>query len=332
MEDERITLPYGEGGYLSQELIKSTILKYFKSDILKKLDDAAQIGSFNEAIFTTDSYVVSPLFFEGGNIGKLAIAGTVNDLLVTGAQPKFVSCSFIIEEGLEFDVFEKILMSMAETAEKSGVEIVTGDTKVVERGKGDGIYINTSGVGLKISDVSLDFIENGDKIIINGGIAEHGVAILLARAGEKGVKSDCAPLSDLILDLLEKYGNDIHFMRDPTRGGLAQVLLEVAESIGGEILIDEQSIPIDSNVKEYCELMGFDPLYIANEGKCVFFVSQDKAEDILQEMRKNPLGKNAMIIGEVKKETPSSRVLIKTELGGIIPLRPISGAQYPRIC
>lgn len=333
MKNETITLPYGGGGYLTQSLINDLILKYFRSPILSKLDDSANLVLESRNIsFTTDGYVVKPLFFEGGDIGKIAVAGTANDLLVNGAQPRYISCSFIIEAGMSFELLEKILKSMSHTAAKAGVEIVTGDTKVVERHSADGIFITTAGVGEKVAQVGEEYIKAGDRIIINGGIAAHGVAVLLAKAGEKGVKSDCAPLTHLILPLLQKFPNDIHFMRDATRGGLGQVLLEVSEMTRHSITIREQSIPVSHSVKTYCDLLGIDPIYVANEGKVIMFVSGARADEILAEMKTMTLGRQARIIGIVSEKTNKPRVMLITSIGGHVPLRPISGEQLPRIC
>jgi len=333
MRDETITLSYGGGGYLTQSLINDLILKYFRSSILAKLDDSADLGLESRDIsFTTDGYVVKPLFFEGGDIGKIAIAGTVNDLLVNGARPRYISCSFIIEEGLSFELLEKVLKSMARTAKKGGVEIVAGDTKVVEKGSADGIFITTAGVGEKVAQVGKQHIKEGDKIIINGPIAEHGVAVMLAKSGDSGIKSDCAPLTDLILSLLQKFPDDIHFMRDATRGGLGQVLLEVSEMSRHNITINETAIPVSRGARTYCDLLGIDPIYVANEGKVVMFVTGDKADEILAEMKQLTLGRKAHIIGEVNGKTGKARVTLETEIGGHVPLRPISGEQLPRIC
>ena len=332
---KRILLGHGSGGVLMHDLIKRTIMSGLN---LKeaRYDDSAIIDINGERFaFTTDSYVVDPLFFPGGNIGDLAINGTVNDLAVMGARPLFISLSFILEEGFETDKFDTILSSIEKTARKSGVEIITGDTKVVNKGKGDGIFINTSVIGMIESGVEISGsnAKVGDKIIISGPIGNHGIAVIAERNGiklEPPIKSDTAPLNLLTMDMLKATKN-IHAMRDPTRGGIATTLKEIAVASGVCIEIYEDKIPIEDGIRAACELLGFEPFYVANEGILVAFVPEGDAERVLDVMRKNHLGKNAEIIGEVK-ENPKKMVLLKTSIGGTRIIDMLTGEQLPRIC
>lgn len=332
---KRILLGHGSGGVLMHDLIKRTIMSGLN---LKqaRYDDSAIIDINGERFaFTTDSYVVDPLFFPGGNIGDLAINGTVNDLAVMGARPLFISLSFILEEGFETDKFDTILSSIEKTARKSGVEIITGDTKVVNKGKGDGIFINTSGIGMIESGVEISGsnAKVGDKIIISGPIGNHGIAVIAERNGiklEPPIKSDTAPLNLLTMDMLKATKN-IHAMRDPTRGGIATTLKEIAVASDVCIEIYEDKIPIEDGIRAACELLGFEPFYVANEGILVAFVPEGDAERVLDVMRKNHLGKNAEIIGEVK-ENPKKMVLLKTSIGGTRIIDMLTGEQLPRIC
>ena len=285
--------------------------------------------------FTTDSYVVDPVFFPGGDIGKLSICGTINDLAVSGAVPLYISCGFIIEEGLEFGILEKIVNSMADTAKKTGVQIVTGDTKVVEKGKADKLFINTSGVGFKKKSVKLgiEFIKSGDVIIVNGTIGEHGLSVLSARENLKfhsNIVSDCEPLNDLIFKILEGCP-DVKFMRDPTRGGLATTLNEIVSGMDFGVVIREKEIPVKKKVKALCEILGFDPMYIANEGKVVIVTGKENSDKIIEIMRKHPFGKDAAIIGEVVKK-PEGKVILETEIGSHRIVDMPVGEQFPRIC
>ena len=288
-----------------------------------------------EMCFTTDSYVVDPVFFPGGDIGKLSICGTINDLAVSGAVPLYISCGFIIEEGLEFGILEKIVNSMADTAKKTGVQIVTGDTKVVEKGKADKLFINTSGVGFKKKSVKLgiEFIKSGDVIIVNGTIGEHGLSVLSARENLKfhsNIVSDCEPLNDLIFKILEGCP-DVKFMRDPTRGGLATTLNEIVSGMDFGVVIREKEIPVKKKVKALCEILGFDPMYIANEGKVVIVTGKENSDKIIEIMRKHPFGKDAAIIGEVVKK-PEGKVILETEIGSHRIVDMPVGEQFPRIC
>jgi len=336
MKQDKILLGHGSGGKLMHDLIKNLMLKYFKNPYLDKLTDAAIIGLKNKRLaFTTDSFVVKPLFFPGGNIGKLAVVGTVNDLVMMGARPLFLSCAMIIEEGFSISVLERIVKSMKEQAKETGVEIVTGDLKVVERGSCDGIFINTTGIGevLDSAGLSTAKIKTGDKIIINGSIGQHGLAVLSARNEldfDFKIKSDCAALSKLILPLL-KGDSGIKFMRDPTRGGLATTLNEVTDKTNLGIMLDEEKIPVPQSVKAGCEILGLDPLYIANEGKVVMVTEGSKAKKTLARLKTHPLGKNAKIIGEFVTK-PRKKVCLKTAVGGIRIVDMLTSEILPRIC
>ena len=327
-----ISLAYGSGGRLTHNLIKELFLTNFNNPALMPLTDSAIIEiSGTKVAFTTDSYVVNPIFFPGGDIGKLAVCGTINDLAVMGAKPLYISCSCIIEEGLEYEVLAKITKSVSDTAKDVGVCVVTGDTKVVEKGKGDKIFINTSGIG--IVEYEFKEIEAGDKILINGGIGEHEVAILTARGGldfEAKIESDCASLYDLISQVVNASGQ-VKFMRDPTRGGTATVLNELVENKGFGILLYESAIPIKEEVKSVCALLGFDPLYLANEGKVIIVVSSEDADKALNIIRAHKLGKDAQVIGEVVK-SPAGKVCLKTRIGGTRIVDMLVGEQLPRIC
>jgi hydrogenase expression/formation protein HypE len=285
--------------------------------------------------FSTDSYVINPIFFPGGDIGTLAVNGTVNDLAMCGARPLFLSSAFIIEEGLPMEDLWRVVVSMKQAAEAAGVQLVTGDTKVVDRGKGDKLFINTSGIGIIADGVQINpkQAKPGDKIILSGSIAEHGIAIMSVREGlefETQIKSDCAPLNGLVETMLTT-SKEIHVLRDPTRGGVASVLNEIAESAQVGISISEEQIPVSEEVRGACEILGFDPLYVANEGKLIAFVSPNAANIILNSMRTHPLGKNAVLIGEVVANHPGT-VIMKTRIGGSRVVDMLSGEQLPRIC
>ena len=335
---KNILLGHGSGGKLSHDLITDLFVKYFSNIILDEQTDAAvlRLGSENIA-FTTDSFVVDPIFFPGGNIGKLAIAGTVNDVAVSGAKPLYLSTSFIIEEGFSIKDLEVIVKSMAEEANKAGMKIVTGDTKVVNRGKCDKVFINTTGMGeLPESNIHIGsglYLNPGDKIIINGSLADHGMCIMAAREDIKfttDIHSDCACLNHLIKNALDVTEN-IHFMRDATRGGLATVLCELAKNKNFGIEINEETLPVNENVRGMCELLGFDPLYVANEGKVVMVVGKEDAEKVLATLRKNDLGKDAAIIGEVVDEH-KGKAWLTTGIGGRRIIDMLAGEQLPRIC
>jgi len=333
---EKILLSHGSGGRLSQQLIKELFLKKFDNTLLEKLGDSAifEEKSIRWA-FSTDSYVIKPLFFPGGDIGKLAVSGTINDLAVAGATPLFLSCALIIEEGLELSTLEKIISSMKETADRAKIQIITGDTKVVEHGSADRLFINTSGVGIVTTQKNLspERIEVNDRIIINGTIGDHSIATLSGREEfdfQTEIKSDCAPLNDLIGKIIPACPS-LKMMRDPTRGGIATVLNEVASEQSFAIELWEKKIPIRQEVASICEILGFDPLYLANEGKVIFIVKQEEAEKLLAMARAHPLGKESQIIGKVVSE-PKGKVYLRTEIGSRRVIDVLTGDQLPRIC
>jgi hydrogenase expression/formation protein HypE len=333
MED-KILLAHGSGGKLMHDLIQS-FLPDLSNPILEKLDDSAIFEAKGKLAFTTDSYIVNPIFFPGGNIGRLAVCGTVNDLAMSGAKPLYLSLAFIIEEGLPIADLKKILGSIKKAAAEADVKIVTGDTKVVNKGSADKLFINTAGVGIVPAgiDISAANAKVGDKIILSGNIGDHGIAVLSQREGLKfgtSVPSDCAPLNDLVADML-KVTKNIHCMRDPTRGGLATTLNDFAEKSNVGIKIEEAKVPVNKAVLAACELLGLDPLYIANEGKLVAVVPAKVADVVLAAMKKNKYGKNATIIGEVIAEHPQ-RVVMKTTLGASRIIDMPVGELLPRIC
>jgi hydrogenase expression/formation protein HypE len=336
MRNKTILLGHGSGGALTRSLIEEVFLPEFDNPILSRLDDQAVLKiNGSRLAFTTDSYVVDPIFFPGGDIGKLSVCGTINDLAVGGATPLYLSASFIIEEGMPIEELKKIVRSMALTAKDAGVMIVTGDTKVVERGKGDKLFINTTGIGSidDSIDLSPSRIEPGDLIITNGTIGDHGIAILTHREGicmEVPVESDCAPLHRLTKEMLGAT-NGIKAMRDATRGGVATVLNEFAQSSGCGVIVNECDIPVKDTVRGACAILGFDPLYLANEGKLIAVVSADGVEPVLKAMRRNPLGREAAVIGSIEK-APEGKVLLETSIGNKRILGMLSGEQLPRIC
>ena len=332
-----IVMGHGGGGKLGNELVEHLFLPAFRNPELENLGDAAvlELGSGKLAM-STDSFVVQPLFFPGGSIGELAVNGTVNDLAVSGAEPRFLSASFILEEGFPLAQLAAIVDAMAQAAATAGVKIVTGDTKVVERGHGDGCYINTAGVGLLRPGITVGphRAQPGDAILVSGTIGDHGMAIMSVREGlefESEIRSDCAALNGMIADVLAAASAAVHAMRDPTRGGLASTLNEIAQSSGVGIEIDEPSLPVRPQVQSACELLGLDPVYVANEGKAVFFVAPEAAERILAVLRAHPLGRDAARIGRVTAE--HKRMLVaRTAMGAnrVIPTQ--IGEQLPRIC
>jgi len=333
---DRILLAHGSGGELSHELVTSLFVKAFHNPFLDRLDDSAVLQAGGERwAFTTDSYVVTPVFFPGGDIGKLAVCGTVNDLSMSGAKPLFLSAGFIIEEGFPLSSLQTIVASMQETAGEAGVKIVTGDTKVVNRGAADGIFINTAGVGLIAEGVEIsgNLARPGDRVILSGSIGDHGVAILSSREGlqfSTTLKSDCAPLNGLVDAMLE-VSREIRCLRDPTRGGLSSTLNELARQSGVGIWVEEDRIPIKEEVKGACELLGFDPLIMANEGKLVAIAAAGVAERILRRMKAHPQGRDAAIIGEVREE-PKGKVLLRTRIGLARIMDMMVGEPLPRIC
>ncbi|MFH0764543.1 MAG: hydrogenase expression/formation protein HypE [Candidatus Omnitrophota bacterium] len=332
---DKITLSYGSGGTLMHRLIDSLFMKEFDNETLSQKKDSAIFNIGNKRIaFTTDSYVVKPAFFPGGDIGSLAVYGTVNDLSVCGAKPLYLSLGIIIEEGFDKKLLRKIAVSAAAAAKKSGVYIVTGDTKVVEKGSCDKVFINTSGVGEVYYDrLSIDEIKAGDMVMISGPIGEHAVSVLSKREGIKfgtDIKSDSAPLNNIIHMIL-KVSRKVRFMRDPTRGGVATTLNEIVKGRNFGISIDEKEVPVRSGVKEACEILGFDPLYLACEGRVLAVVAEADASKVLKTMRINPAGRNAKIIGHVTSEY-KGKACLNTIAGGRRFVDMLSGEQLPRIC
>jgi hydrogenase expression/formation protein HypE len=333
---KEIVMAHGSGGKLTQQLIQKMVLPQFKNEFLNPLHDGAML-SVNDArlAFSTDSFVVNPIFFPGGDIGELAVNGTVNDLAMCGARPLYLSSAFIIEEGLPMADFWRVIQSMQRAAQAAGVSLVTGDTKVVNRGKGDKIFINTSGIGMIDPGINIHpgRAQVGDQIIINGPIAVHGIAIMSVREGlefETEIASDTAPLNGLVQAMLAA-APDIHVLRDPTRGGLTSALSEIAEQASVGIRLEEAAIPISEEVKGACEILGLDPLYVANEGKLLAFVHPGEASLVLSVVRGHPLGREAAVIGEVVAEH-SGYVTMKTRVGGTRVVDMLSGEQLPRIC
>ncbi len=331
--DEIITLDYGSGGKKTSRLIENIIVPAFSNPALNALSDGAIISGAGEIAFSTDSFVVDPIFFPGGDIGKLSVCGTVNDLAMCGAEPKYLSCAFIIEEGLESEKLEKIVASIRDAARSAGVQIVTGDTKVVERGRGDKIYINTAGIGvMKYPGLSPQNIRPGDKVIVSGTVGDHGTAVMLARNGmmQGELKSDCAALNGLA-DAILSLGAGVRVLRDPTRGGVATTLNEFTEGTVLSIELEEEQIPVRPQVRAACDMLGLEPLYCANEGKLLAVVSPEDTERVLARMRELPEGADAAVIGTVSDRHPG-RVVMKTAFGGTRILQKLAGAQLPRIC
>ena len=332
--DPIITLDYGSGGKKTAALIDDLILPLLGNGALNDLPDAAAVPGAESLVFSTDSFVVSPCFFPGGDIGKLAVCGTVNDVCVSGGEPKYLSLGLILEEGFPTADLERILRSIRDTANRVGVQVVTGDTKVVERGRGDGIYINTSGIGyLRTPGLSERNLCPGDKVLLSGTAGDHGAAVMLARNAnlvEGELKSDCAPLHELCA-ALGTLGERLRVMRDPTRGGVATTLCEFAEGANVCIELDEEAIPVAPGVESACDILGLDPLYCACEGKLLAFVAPEAEEDALRLLRTFPEGRNAAVIGEVTAAHPG-RVLLRTAVGGTRVMTRLTGAQLPRIC
>ena len=337
---DRVTLSHGSGGKATRALVEGVFVEAFHNPLLDGLEDGAVLQSTGDAgqrlAFTTDSFVVSPLFFPGGCIGDLAVNGTVNDLAACGAQPLALSASFIIEEGLPFEDLRRIVEAMASAARAAGTQVVTGDTKVVQRGKADGCFVTTSGVGIVRGGTRLSIAHAapGDKVIVSGPVGDHGATVMLAR-GELGisadVSSDTAPLNDLVAVLLDMAPMGTHALRDATRGGLATVLNELAAASGVGVVIDEAAVPVRPAVSGVCELLGIDPLYVACEGRMVAVVSSAEAASALEAVRAHPLGREAAIIGEVTDE-PAGLVLERTAFGGTRVVDMLTGDPLPRIC
>lgn len=330
-----INLSHGSGGEETHKLIEELFYKHYENNILLQQNDSSIVEKINGKIaISTDSFVINPIFFPGGDIGKLSICGTINDLSMSGATPLYITTSFIIEEGLSYEELESVVKSMAKTAKEANVKIVAGDTKVVEKGKCEKIYINTTGIGI-IEDYEVDGknISIGDKVILSGTIADHGMSIMSKREFfnlESEIKSDCNYLNYLTKDMI-KSSKNIKIMRDPTRGGLATTLKEIVSTYGKSIIIDEEKIKIKDEVNSFCEILGIDPLYVANEGKLISIVSKEDADKVLETMRNNPAGKDAHIIGEVIEDNRNN-LYLKTSLGGRKILNMAKGEILPRIC
>jgi hydrogenase expression/formation protein HypE len=335
-EVRRVTLAHGAGGRLSRDLIQRLILKHFGHPTLRRLEDSALfVVDGGRMAFTTDSYVIQPLFFPGGDIGKLAVTGTVNDLLCVGAQPLFLSLGLIVEEGFSWDDLDRVLASASQEAASVGVEVLCGDTKVVERGKGDGLFINTSGVGAVPAGVEMtpENVQVGDAIVVTGPIGDHGIAVLSQREGfsfASQLKSDCASLVNLVQSVLDPH-LQVRCLRDPTRGGLGTILAEIALDRKVGIEVEEAKIPVRDAVRGACELLGLDPLYVANEGKMVLFVAQENKGEVLSILKRDPMGRKSAAIGQVVDKHPGLAVL-NTTIGGSRIIDLPAGELIPRIC
>jgi hydrogenase expression/formation protein HypE len=331
-----VLLGHGGGGLLTAELIEQIFLPAFRNDALASRHDGAElaIGGFRLA-FTTDSYVVRPMFFPGGDIGTLAVNGTVNDLAMCGARPGFLSAGFILEEGLAMDALQRVVDSMQRAARDAGVLLVTGDTKVVDRGKGDGLYVNTAGIGLVESAATIapSGVRTGDVILLSGDVGRHGMAVMAAREGlafESEIESDCAPVAAPVLNLIEA-GVDVHCLRDLTRGGLAGALVEIAETSGLHLAIEEAAVPVREDVRGACEILGFDPMYVANEGRFIAFVPESDAALALEILSAHPVSEGAVAIGRVRAD-PRGLVTLRSQIGATRIVDRLSGEQLPRIC
>lgn len=336
--DDRITLDYGSGGAKTSELIESVLLPAFDNQALSRLGDGALLDGSRKLVFSTDSFVVSPWKFPGGDIGKLSVCGTVNDLCMAGGTPQYLSLSFILEEGFLFSDFRRIVSSIAEEAKTAGVSIVTGDTKVVEAGKGDGIYINTAGIGFQRVDLpGKEGIRPGDAVLVSGSIGCHGAAVMMARSGllreDSPLRSDCRPLHRISAAAMDAASapSSLRILRDPTRGGIATTLNEFTENMPLSIELEEALLPIDPAVEAACDMLGLDPLYCACEGRMLAVCDPDSADAILEAIRQIPGGENAARIGTVTEELPG-KVLLKTSIGGRRILPKLTGLQLPRIC
>jgi hydrogenase expression/formation protein HypE len=336
VKDERITMAHGAGGKATHSLIEAVFLEAFRNPLLEAMEDQAVFAvNGTRLAFTTDSYVVSPIFFPGGDIGDLAVNGTVNDLAVSGARPLYLSAGFILEEGFPLEDLRRVVESMRRAAEVAGIEIVTGDTKVVQRGKADGLYINTAGVGVLERDVTLGAgnARPGDAVIVSGPIGDHGVTIMLARGEldiESDITSDCAPLNGLVGVLLDAT-TGVRCIRDATRGGVATILNEVAVASQVAVVIEEDTVPMRAEVRGASEILGIDPLYVASEGRFVAVVDSAEADAAVAALRKHPLGASAAVIGTIKADPPTL-VLLKTEFGGTRIVDMLIGDPLPRIC
>lgn len=332
-----VTMAHGGGGKLSRQLVEELFLRAYPGPELERLHDGAVLAvEGGRMAFTTDSYVITPPFFPGGDIGSLAVHGTVNDLAMCGARPLALSVGFILEEGFPMEDLWRIARSVREAADAAGVRVVTGDTKVVDRGKGDGVFINTSGVG-RIPDgieVGAHRIRPGDRILVSGPVANHGIAILSLREGlefETRLETDSAPLNGLVATLLDRLGDRVHALRDPTRGGVASAVNELAAGARVGMRLQEADLPVDDEVRGACEILGLDPLYVANEGKMLLWVDPSAEEEALALLRENPLGRGATAIGTVVEEHPG-QVFQRSRIGGMRVVEMLSGEQLPRIC
>jgi hydrogenase expression/formation protein HypE len=330
-----IVLGHGSGGKLSHDLINRLFLPELGKAAPRALDDSAVLNINGQRLaMTTDSHVVSPLFFPGGDIGRLAVCGTVNDLAMVGAKPYALTCGFVVEEGLSFEILQRVVQSMRDAASEAGVFIAAGDTKVVQRGSADKLFINTSGIGLVDAniDISGANAKVGDVLIVSGTLGDHGIAVMSAREGlgfTTDLQSDVAPLNHLVRDMLE--AGEVHVLRDPTRGGLATTLNEIAKQSNVVIELQDQQIPVKPQVRAACEMLGFDPLYVANEGKLIAFVKAEDAEKILSVMKQAPYGREAVVIGKVIDQG-KSQVRLKTAIGGTRLVDMLPGEMLPRIC
>lgn len=332
-----VQLAHGGGGRLTKILVEQLFVPTFDNEILSRLHDGAILpSSEGRTAFTTDSFVVKPAFFPGGNIGSLAVHGTVNDLAMCGAKPVALSAGFILEEGYPMADLWQVVLSMGEASREAGVPVVTGDTKVVDKGSGDGVYINTAGIGVVPDGVELDpaRVRAGDAVLLSGRIADHGIAVLSVREGlefDTSLESDSAALHGLVADVLAAGGGDVHVLRDPTRGGVSSALNEIADAAGLSIVLDEKKIPVNDAVRGACEILGLDPLYVANEGKCLAVVAPEAADAVLAAMRAHSLGAEAAIVGDVR-EDPKHGLHLRSAIGSMRIVGMLSGEQLPRIC
>jgi len=336
MHQDRILLSHGSGGLMMKELIEEVFLNRFRDEALARMDDATSVPIETDRIaMSTDTFTVSPLFFPGGDIGRLAVCGTVNDVATSGAKPLYMSVGFVLEEGLLVEDLKQILVSMADSAEEAGVRIITGDTKVVERGHGDGVYVNTAGVGALSDGVDLSgsYCQPGDKVLLSGTLGDHGIAVISKRKGlsfSTDIESDAAPLNHLISAVMEA-ALDVRCFRDPTRGGLSSTLNELADASGVSIEIEEKSIPVRDQVRGACEMLGYDVLQVANEGKMIAIVPAAQANEALEAMRSAPYGEDAAVIGEVTEKS-TGKVYVRTGFGAKRIMDMLVGEQLPRIC
>jgi hydrogenase expression/formation protein HypE len=336
MRSDRILLAHGSGGTMMKELVEELFVAEFGDDVLKRMDDAAALPfPGGRLAFSTDTYVVHPLFFPGGDIGRLAICGTVNDVATSGAKPLYISVGFILEEGLPVEDLRRIITSMREAADEAGVRIVTGDTKVVERGHGDGVYVNTAGVGVLAEGIDLSGANcrPGDVVLLSGTLGDHGIAVISTREGlsfSTDIRTDAAPLNPLVAAVLEA-APDVRCFRDPTRGGLSSTLNELALASGVSITVEERDVPVHDQVRGACEMLGYDVFQVANEGKMVAVVPPEQAEAALAAMRGAPYGGEAAIVGEVA-EAPKGKVYVRTAFGATRVMDMLVGEQLPRIC